>query len=105
MSGLITFLMLAGPKTLNRGSYGTAGTNAATSTFEYQQIADKNNKKRSAMRAQHYTDSMRHWLRANGYSTSLLLIADMGLNMNIKRFYAVNPDSQKLLHAALVSHG
>lgn len=97
--------MLAGTVTANRGSYGTAGTNEATSTFEYQQIADKNSKKRSAVRAQHYTDSMRHWLRANGYSTSLLLIADMGLNMNIKRFYAVNPDSQKLLHAALVSHG
>lgn len=74
-------------------------------TYDYQKIADRYDKHESAVKAQHLTDSLRDWLRNNDYSTSLLFIADMSLRMNIKRFYAVNPDSQKLIFDAIVSHG
>jgi hypothetical protein len=91
---------------LNRGGQGNAGISSAHKTYaDYQLIADKLDKNQSAEKAQTFIDSMRNWLDENGYSTDLMFIADMGLRMNIKRFYAVNPDSQKLLKAFLVSHG
>lgn len=94
------FLLLSG------GGKGNAGiSNVAKTYSDYQMVADKFHKSQSAERAQNFIDSMRDWLEENGYSTELLFIADMGLRMNIKRFYAVNPDSQKLLKAFLVSHG
>ncbi|MBS3915921.1 MAG: murein L,D-transpeptidase catalytic domain family protein [Bacteroidetes bacterium] len=80
-------------------------TDHVLNTYDYQRVADKYDKHESALEAQHLTDSLHEWLEENGYSTSLLFIADMGLRMNIKRFYAINPDSKKLIFDAIVSHG
>lgn len=71
----------------------------------YRAAADKMHKNYSAAKAQKFIDSLRDWLHDNDYSTSLLFVADMGLHMNIQRFYVVNPDSQKLLKSFLVAHG
>ncbi|MCC7298320.1 MAG: murein L,D-transpeptidase catalytic domain family protein [Bacteroidia bacterium] len=81
-----------------------ADKSAHKSSYD-QKIADKFHKSLSAKKAQNYIDSMRPWLDENGYSTSLLFVADMDLNMNVKRFYAVNPDNKKLLNSFLVAHG
>lgn len=72
---------------------------------DHQQVADRYHKRQSALRAQRYVDSMREWLRDNGYSTELFFIADMSLHMNLRRFYVINPDSQKLIRSFLVAHG
>lgn len=89
--------------------FGTGFANATkrgtTSSYNREEVADKFHKNLSAKRAQRFIDSLKPWLEENNYSTSLLFVADMGLNMNIKRFYAVNPDSQRLLKSFLVSHG
>ncbi|MBL7812624.1 MAG: murein L,D-transpeptidase catalytic domain family protein [Bacteroidetes bacterium] len=62
-------------------------------------------KSRSINRALHVADSLKPWLLANGYSTSLIFIADVRLSMDLKRFYAIQPDSQRLLHSAIMAHG
>lgn len=91
---------------LNTGSLSHAGNDRGEGYApDHQQVADRFHKKQSAMRAQEYVDSTRDWLEENGYSTELLFIADMSLHMNLKRFYVVNPDSQKLLNSFLVAHG
>ncbi len=47
----------------------------------------------------------RTWLQKNGYSTRLLFLADMKLSMELKRFYVINLDSNKILNTFLVAHG
>lgn len=47
----------------------------------------------------------REWLQKNGYSTRLLFLADMKLSMELKRFYVINLDSNKILNTFLVAHG
>lgn len=87
------------------GSGIASGPEHEKSSLEQQRAADRFHKKMSGIRAQRYIDSIKPWLVDNGYSTSLMFIADMSLPMNIKRFYVVNPDSQKLLASFLVAHG
>lgn len=61
-----------------------------------------------ALSAQRAVDSARRlipWLKKHGYSTSLLFLADMGLSMELKRFYVVQPDSGIILNSFLVAHG
>lgn len=72
---------------------------------DYQKTADKFHKDQSAKKAQKFIDSLKPWLEENDYSTDLLLVADMGLKMSVKRFYAVNPNTKKLLKDFLVAHG
>jgi L,D-transpeptidase catalytic domain len=106
MRGTITILTLTAILLLSRSSIGNAGPNKSAKTFsDYEMVADRYEKSQSAAKAQNYIDSMRDWLEENGYSTELMFVADMSLRMNIKRFYAVNPDSQKLLKAFIVAHG
>lgn len=79
--------------------------NAKDSSYDYQKTADKFHKDQSAKKAQKYIDSLLPWLESNDYSTDFLLVADMGLKMTVKRFYAVNPSNKKLLKSFLVAHG
>ena len=59
----------------------------------------------SEKRALHIADSLSHWLKKNGYSSNLIFLADMGLPMNINRFYIVNADSHIVKQRFLVAHG
>lgn len=49
--------------------------------------------------------SLKKWLQNNGYSTSLIFLADMKLPMDVKRFYVIHLDSNKILQSFLVAHG
>ncbi|MBS3915923.1 MAG: murein L,D-transpeptidase catalytic domain family protein [Bacteroidetes bacterium] len=71
----------------------------------FNKTADFEAKKISAQRALHYSDSIRKYLKRNGYSNRLLFVADMDLHMYVKRFYVIRPDSSKILNTFLVAHG
>lgn len=59
----------------------------------------------SRLTALRKADSLYSQLLKNGYSTSLILLADMNLPMDLKRFYVIQPDSHRILHSFLVAHG
>jgi hypothetical protein len=71
----------------------------------FNHVLDKNAKNASEKKALRFADSMRPWLRKNGYSTRLIFVADMDLHIFIKRFYALDIDSAKILNSFLVAHG
>ena len=71
----------------------------------FNRTADKIAKESSLKTAIHFADSLRHFLKRNGYSSRLIFIADMNLHMFVNRFYAINPDSSKVLGTFLVAHG
>lgn len=62
-------------------------------------------KLKSVLRALDSAKSIKHWLKKQGYSTSVVFMADMNLSMYIKRFYVINVDSGILLNTFLVAHG
>jgi hypothetical protein len=45
------------------------------------------------------------WLRDKGYSTELMLIADMEIPMYRKRLWLLNPTTGDILHHSLMAHG
>ncbi len=59
----------------------------------------------SAKRALDSAHKTLTWLKKNGYSTNLIFLADMKLNMDVKRFYVIQPDSNRMLATFLVAHG
>ena len=62
-------------------------------------------KKLSEERALRVADSLSPWLKKNGYSDSVLFLADMNLSMHTRRFYTVDIKNKKILQRALVAHG
>lgn len=76
-----------------------------TAKSVFHRTADKSAKNASEKKALRFADSMRPWLRKNGYSTSLLFVADMDLHIFIKRFYVIHVDSNRILKSFLVAHG
>jgi len=45
------------------------------------------------------------WLKKHGYSTELLLVADMDIPMYRKRLWLLNPSTGKIYHHSLMAHG
>lgn len=62
-------------------------------------------KKLSEERALKVADSLSPWLKKNGYSDSVIFLADMNLSMHTHRFYSVDIKNKKILQRALVAHG
>lgn len=86
-----------------QGVSGTEQRIKRANTFN--KPADVLKKIASASKALNFSDSMRRYLKKNGYSSQLFFVADMGLHMYIKRFYAIDADSGKILYSCLVAHG
>jgi hypothetical protein len=68
-------------------------------------LSESELKTRSINRALDRADSMKTWLKRNGYSTSLVMMADMSLSMDLKRLYIIQPDSHKVLYSCIMAHG
>lgn len=79
------------------------GEKPAAKAAEVSVEAARKNASRS--KAIHVADSLTPYLKQKGYSTSLILLADMSLPMDVKRFYVIKPDSQKILNSFLIAHG
>ena len=62
-------------------------------------------KKNSIEKVLFWVDSLKPWLKKNGYSTQLIFVANMNLPMYVKRFYAVHPEKDSILYSCLMAHG
>lgn len=48
---------------------------------------------------------LKKWLETNGYCSSYIFLADLKLPMDVKRFYVINIDSNKIVNRFIVAHG
>lgn len=77
----------------------------ATAKTEPVASTEQARKQASEKKALQKADSLAPALKAAGYNTRLLFLADLSLPMDIRRFYVIDADSHRILHRFLMAHG
>lgn len=81
------------------------GNHSRIPTSSGNVISEQARKRASETGALRKADSLLPALKATGYNTRLVFLADLSLPMDVRRFYVIDADSHRILHRFLMAHG